>query len=225
MTSDEQPTKPSQGSLLAGEAPSSKVLPSAWIDRIFELFTGYYGKHFLDMWSGANVASVKSVWSAELGRLTPQAIALGMDACRRRKFPPTLPEFLELCRPTPESLGIPAKPLAFNEALAIACGRKRREECSHAVVWHALAEAGDLGHMSHKDARDVFGHCYDATVDMAIKGEPLREIPKALPKPEDVRVQSTPEQRKAAADAAMARLAEMGLDVRKIAKPMPEASP
>lgn len=174
------------------------------------------------MWAGTDLASVKAVWAEELGRLTPKAIAHGVEACKKggRRFAPTLPEFLELCKPTPESLGIPAKPIAFNEAMAISCGSKRREDCSHPVVWHALAEAGDIGHMSHRDARDVFGHCYDATVEMAIRGEPLRTIPKALPKPEDVRTQSTPEERKAAADAAIARIAEMGLDVRGVAKPM-----
>lgn len=223
MTSEQRPLQLSPD---AGREPSSTALPTAWIERIFQLMSAYFGKSFADQWAGCDIESVKQVWADELGRLKPQQIALGMEACKRggRRFAPNLPEFLEMCKPTPESLGIPAKPIAFTEALAISCGQKRREDCSHPVVWHALAEAGDIGHMNHRDARDVFGHCYDATVDMAIRGEPLRQVPKALPKPDDVRVPSTPEQRKAAADAAIARLAEMGLHVRDIGR-SPEASP
>lgn len=187
--------------------------------------SAYYGKHFADLWGVTDIASVKRVWAEELGRLKPQQIALGMEACKRRKFPPTLPEFLELCKPTPEQLGIPPLPVAWSEARAMASGQKRREDCSHPVVWHAYYEAGPIGHMTERDARDTFKHCYEVAVDLAVKGEPLREIPKALPKPgNETRPPETPEQRKAAAEAAMAKLAEMGLKVRDIGRST-EASP
>lgn len=170
------------------------------------------------MWSGSNVESVKRVWATELGKVSPEQIAMAMDACKRRRFPPTLPEFLELCRPTAESLGIPPMPVAYREAIDLACARKRQSDVSHPVVWHAYCEAGNLGHMADDKGYDRFKHCYQVAVDMAIKGEPLREIPKALPKPEDVTPPQSPEERKAAADAAMARLREMGFDIRGIGR-------
>lgn len=85
--------------LTPNSGKSTDSVPPQWIDRMFQRFAGMYGKHWLDMWVGIDLAGVKQVWSEELAGLSPQEIAAGMEACKTRTFPPTLPEFRSLCRP------------------------------------------------------------------------------------------------------------------------------
>lgn len=61
--------------------------------------SAFYGARFADAWKGCNVAEVKAAWAEELGDYSPEEIATGVAALRTRDWPPTLPEFLKLCRP------------------------------------------------------------------------------------------------------------------------------
>lgn len=76
-------------------------LPSAWVDRLFARFIAFYGSQKVGtMWVDAGMDEVKAVWAEQLGRFAPQTIA---DALQRlidsgNQWPPTLPEFVELCR-------------------------------------------------------------------------------------------------------------------------------
>lgn len=81
-------------------SPSAPVpLPETWVERLFARLAAYYGARFLDMWSATDPAQVKAVWAEELAGLTPADLKRGLHACRQRDWPPTLPEFLGLCRP------------------------------------------------------------------------------------------------------------------------------
>lgn len=77
------------------------VLPEPWIDRIFGRMEALYGSLFLERWRGTRLAEVKAVWASELSSFTdnPECFGLALkallDECR---FPPTLPEFVALCR-------------------------------------------------------------------------------------------------------------------------------
>lgn len=98
---------------------SKRTLPASWVDRIFDRMQGLYGSLWLDRWrtgqidraTGADIGllSAKAVWAEELGgfadRGNPKAnargksaIASAIDACRSQPLPPTLPEFLRMCR-------------------------------------------------------------------------------------------------------------------------------
>lgn len=74
-------------------------LPERWIERLFERMEGYYGARFADQWRGIDPAAMKRCWADELGELTRDEIAAGVAALKTRDWPPTLPEFLKLCRP------------------------------------------------------------------------------------------------------------------------------
>lgn len=89
MPSPRQPDEPSTG------------LPNGWIERLFGRMVGYYGARFADAWRGCDVEEVKRVWSEELAQYSGEEIRRGIDRLRDRPFPPTLPEFLALCRPKP----------------------------------------------------------------------------------------------------------------------------
>lgn len=59
----------------------------------------FYGARFADAWRGTNADVVKAVWADELRDLLPEEWRRGVASLRTRAFPPTLPEFLALCRP------------------------------------------------------------------------------------------------------------------------------
>lgn len=83
------------------ETPSTspQPLPEAWIERLFERMSGYYGARFADAWRGIDPAAMKRCWAEELAGYSRDEIAAGVRALKTRDWPPTLPEFLKLCRP------------------------------------------------------------------------------------------------------------------------------
>ena len=100
-----------------------------------------YGKHFADMWAGQPVQAVKSVWASDLADYTGEELKRGLEACKSSRFPPTLPEFAMLCRP---SMDYEA---AFTEAVREMQNRRsgRPESWSKpAVYWAAVALGNDL---------------------------------------------------------------------------------
>lgn len=106
------------------------ALPESWIEKIFGHMGDYYGSLFSDRWKDSNIASVKRTWAEALANFTdhPECFRLALkamiDECR---MPPTLPEFVALCRkhyvrPEPQQKSLPdmsQAPLSREE------GRKR----------------------------------------------------------------------------------------------------
>ncbi len=86
-------------------------MPAAWVERIFRVMAANYGARFADAWRGADPQAVKAVWARQLGLLTPSQIRRGIEGLEQCKFPPTLPEFVALCKqPVPQAhrLKLPA---------------------------------------------------------------------------------------------------------------------
>lgn len=88
------------------------MLPEPWVERIFQRMHGLYGNLWLDRYrvgqtntNGLDVGieNAKTVWGEELAGFAarPGAIAHALDQLRHVRLPPTLPEFLELCRQAP----------------------------------------------------------------------------------------------------------------------------
>lgn len=80
---------------------SPKPLPSAWVDRLFSRLAAFYGSQKLaTMWVDADMAEVKAVWAEQLGRFEPTSISAALQRLidSGNQWPPTLPEFVELCR-------------------------------------------------------------------------------------------------------------------------------
>ena len=64
------------------------------------------------MWRGQDIEFVKTVWAVEMGKLTRKEIKRGVDALIMRDWPPTLPEFVKLCKTqdgpsAPDMLALP----------------------------------------------------------------------------------------------------------------------
>ncbi|MCQ9378823.1 hypothetical protein [Methyloversatilis sp. XJ19-49] len=96
-------------------------LDAKLVDRLFDRLQGLYGSLWLDRWRTGETMELpggakadkgmllaKAQWAMELSGFADkdgqQRIAKAIDACRHRTMPPTLPEFLELCRQQPNGL-------------------------------------------------------------------------------------------------------------------------
>lgn len=71
-----------------------------WMDKLFMRMATMYGRGWSDMWAGLNLQEVKQAWAEDLYGYSGEEIKTGLEACKGRKFPPSLPEFQEMCRPS-----------------------------------------------------------------------------------------------------------------------------
>ena len=133
---------------LATSPPKSSALPEPWIERLFARFEAMYGARFADAWKGCSIAHVKAVWAEDLGGFSRDELAAGIAGCRSRDWPPTLPEFMKLCRP----------PIDHQAALLEAIEQMARRESgrdrwSHPAIYWAAVKIGsyDLSRKSLKD--------------------------------------------------------------------------
>lgn len=120
----------------ATEAPPP--VPVAWAARVIERMQALYGAKFAQQWEGIEPARLAEAWAQEIADYTAEEIQRGLASCRGRTFPPTLPEFLGLCRPTlnPET--------AYHEAVAGMSARSRGVigQWSHPGVFWAARRVG-----------------------------------------------------------------------------------
>ena len=125
---------------LATSQPKSSALPEEWIERLFARFEAMYGAKFADAWKGCDLRNVKIVWAETLGSLSRDELSAGIAGCMTREWPPTLPEFVKLCRqPAPSAPG--GHPTA-NEAWALVLSSHDEAET---VVWtEQIAEAAGI---------------------------------------------------------------------------------
>lgn len=177
---------------------TSSPLPSAWIEKLFSEMSGMYGKLFADQWGGVDPKITQQVWAKHLAGFTGQELKTGLDACLKRKFPPTLPEFISLCRP----------PVDYESAFYEAVNQMQRRRDGHAERWSKPA----IYWAATKIGNDLFASPYNAikarwvsALDDAIGNSP-KTIPakaQALPSPEKLAV--SPEE----AHKRITELAEM----------------
>lgn len=74
------------------------ALPQHWVEALFSKMAAFYGSRFAAMWTGVNVAEVQKAWAIELGKLSREQLKAGSDSLTALPKPPTLPEFVALCR-------------------------------------------------------------------------------------------------------------------------------
>ena len=109
---------------------------NAMANQVINEMRALYGARFTQQWQGLTPRELKSSWETHLHGLQEAEVMAGLQACLSRDWPPTLPEFLRLCRPWlhPEA--------AYHEAVAGLAARRRGEpgRWSHpAVYWAAVA--------------------------------------------------------------------------------------
>ena len=114
----------------------SSALPEAWVERLFLRLSAMYGKRFSDMWSGVDLQGVKSVWAMDLGGFTGDEIAAGVEACKSKEWPPTLPEFMKLCRPDRSEE-------AFRKAVKL-LSTEERDYANNNVLYWSIQRFGEF---------------------------------------------------------------------------------
>lgn len=103
----------------AGQSTLRQPLKRSWVRKLFAELQGNYGTRILDMWrsgvtdtNGDDVGlqNAMDMWADKLAgfRERPDAIRRVLDTLP--KHPPTLPEFVELCRTSCPKQGVKALP-------------------------------------------------------------------------------------------------------------------
>lgn len=113
-------------------------IPIEWVQKLFATMQAFYGNKFTNQWQGQNLQVVMQIWQSKMSELTDLELRRGFKALEGREWPPSLPEFLNLCRPTPDPVA------AYHEALAGLQARKRGEigEWSHPAIYWAAVKIG-----------------------------------------------------------------------------------
>lgn len=78
---------------------TAPALPEEWAERLFQRLENFYGAKWVDSLGGISRERVKQAWAEELAGYAAMEIKRGLDSCKTRQWPPTLPEFLMACRP------------------------------------------------------------------------------------------------------------------------------
>jgi hypothetical protein len=107
---------------------------------LFERFTVMYGAKFLDQWRGIDPVMLKKAWGEELASLSVDEIKRGLETCRTKPFPPTLPEFISFCEVKHDAES------AYYEALSqMRLRQSGKDVWSHpAIYWTAARIGTDL---------------------------------------------------------------------------------
>jgi len=78
---------------------NQSVSVESLVDRLFQRFAAMYGSIWLDRWADVPMDYVKETWCADLRGMTSEQFRLALDHVKLHcSLPPTLPEFVRLCR-------------------------------------------------------------------------------------------------------------------------------
>ena len=128
----------------------ANALPKKWIDDLFDRMLMTFGKRFSDQWQGTDPQRLKEFWGKRMATLTSVEMRTGVEAMLKLKWPPTLNEFIDLCRPSLDFT------VAYYEAIHGMEKRKSGEmgEWSHpAIFWAAAKMTHDLLNQSYSSIR------------------------------------------------------------------------
>lgn len=132
--------------------------------------------------SSAKKSWIKGFMAA--GIRSVEQIRYGLQRCRMEgsDFAPSVGKFIEWCQPTPQMLGLPETESAYREACRNAHPSADRK-WSHPAVFHAAKQSSfyALNTLKESESRKLFVRNYDIACRMVANGEPLQDIPKALP--------------------------------------------
>lgn len=124
------------------------------MESLFVRMESYYGAKFANAWAGVDRRAMKRQWAMDLWGLRDEELRAGVVALKSHAFPPTLPEFLAMCRP----------PLNVDAALYEATQQLRlraegRDEWSNPAIYWAALKIGefDMLNLSHSALLKRFG--------------------------------------------------------------------
>lgn len=118
------------------------TLPDSWIAKIFEQMSAMYGAKFTTLWNGTDAKAVKTIWAEKLGGFgsRPECIKAALNALDDHPFPPTLPEFIGLCRNAARRIDDSTAAITYKPSAEEAA---RHREMSHKAVAAVRAKEFD----------------------------------------------------------------------------------
>jgi hypothetical protein len=158
---------------------TSRPLPDSWTKALHEKMMLNFGKKFTDQWDGVNPARMAVHWSEQLAGYTGPELSRGVAEMDLRDWPPTLPEFKRMCRPTLDLAN------SYYEAVAGVAARAsgKMGAWSHpAVYWAAVPLAYDLGNQTYGAMKGRWDRALSSEMDKG-EWEPIPVPMIALPAP------------------------------------------
>ncbi len=153
------------------------AFPETWAEKLFQIMEDSYGSLWVDRYAGLDRERVKRTWSERLSGYSGAEIKRGIDATMQSKFPPTLPEFLQLCRPAADHRVEWAE--ACEQMRIRLQGRGDDRWSRPEVYWAAVAiGAYDLNALAWEQIRAR----WEGAIACA-KSDPIPEYRAALPPP------------------------------------------
>ena len=73
--------------------------PKHWVEALFKRFSVMYGSKWSAMWADVPMADVLDAWQEDLKGVQAEQVKRALEYLKANNpFPPTLPEFLGICR-------------------------------------------------------------------------------------------------------------------------------
>jgi hypothetical protein len=136
-----------------------------------------------------NNAEVFKQWRHDLSDLPAGAIRIGLERAKDFTDFFNIAAFRELCKASPQDLGLPTAKQAYIEA----CNKAlpwERQKWSHAAVYHAARETGrfELHSFTEREAFPLFQANYEVMCGRVMSGAELnmplvRMLPESVPNP------------------------------------------
>lgn len=182
------------------ESARTNRLQREQADMIRELW-GLMGSAFGNRWvSSYGETDYDGIWAMGLSGLTRDDLIRGVGKCVKAgmDWPPSLPEFRQLCEPDERDLGLPTMEQAYNAAA-------RRDWSIHPAVYHAAKIVGvwDLEQKPEYITRPQFAKAWATVVERVRNGE---QLPGPIEAP---RLERKPEMRREVGRNAMANIKQM----------------
>lgn len=147
----------------------NQPIPTIWVDKIFQTLLFSYGSKFSSQWHGVDPEPLKAHWADKLGgfRENPEAIAHALRSLEDAPFPPTLPEFVALCRQAPrkELPALPAPPADVEKQRAFSRELQK-------VVSGGNRGADPIFWATHPKGHQAFDFIRNAAIEMPTKFQP-----------------------------------------------------
>lgn len=156
---------------------TAPALPDEWAERIFQRLENFYLVKWVDSFGSIPRERVKQAWAEELAGYSAQEIKRGLDACKTKPWPPTLPEFLVMCRPVMDAKTEWAEAC---EQMRIRLDGKGGDVWTRPQVYWAAVKIGwyDLNNTAWEMIRARWVSALESA-----KADPIPEYRAALPAP------------------------------------------
>lgn len=163
---------------------SQTIVLRSWVEKLFSNMEMLYGARMEKMWQGKDKGQVTDFWHMKLSGFSREEFVRGVKALDKQDYPPTLPQFIKLCRPDVDAS------VAYFEAVKGMRERSRGEKgtWSHpAIFWAAASMTFDLLNASYQQIEKR----WKAELAKQLEKSSWPEIPeshKALPAAEADRI-------------------------------------